>query len=61
MRHPVVDRVGGLAGELGDDPLYRASGAAMELFHSNVLAWLFRTHADAADAVAEVLGLHPDS
>ncbi|GAB3358679.1 PD-(D/E)XK nuclease family protein [Modestobacter lapidis] len=56
MSHPLWARVEPVVTELGDNPLYRASGMGMELFHSNVLAWALRTHARAAAPLAELFG-----
>jgi hypothetical protein len=52
VSHSLWARVEPIVTELGHDPLYRASGAAVELFHSNVLAWVFRTHPAATTPLA---------
>ncbi len=59
MAHPLWPRVEPLVAELDRNPLYRASGAAMELFHSNVLAWALRTHPRACTSLSQLLGLDP--
>ena len=59
MAHPLWSRVQPLVAELNNDPLYRASGAAMELFHSNVLAWALRSHPEACTSLAKLLGFAP--
>ncbi|MDP9460041.1 MAG: hypothetical protein M3Q22_07250 [Actinomycetota bacterium] len=57
MLHPLWARVEPVVTELGNDPLYRASGMAMELFHSNVLAWMLRTYPEASAPLAELFGM----
>lgn len=59
MPHPLWRRVEPVVAELDHNPLYRASGAAMELFHSNVLAWVLRSHPEASAPLAKLLGFTP--
>ncbi|MGY1813274.1 PD-(D/E)XK nuclease family protein [Blastococcus sp. SYSU D00820] len=49
-------RVEPLVTQLNDSPLYRTSQAGMELWHSNVLGWVFRSYPEAAGPLADELG-----
>ncbi len=59
MAHPLWSRIEPIVANLEHNPLYRASGAAMELFHSNVLAWALRSHPHACTPLATVFGFAP--